>query len=605
MAITKTKFINYGRCKRYVALDDVKKNRLDADISYEEYLEEELEEKVNELISSMYDGDDDLVDIVDPQLEVMLPYYNKIELLAGDIAHNYFDGKFKYAWDTANQESFDAIINGIKYLCYVDIYNETKDAFNIIEVKATSTRNFFKDGLFTKVNGIYHLLDEIGADIEDFKKYENNKRKLYDKLSGMGHYVYDLAVQRYIIENDLKNNNDTSKIDKIKYYLAVLNHEYVFDGTYKNGEPVYNKDINGNDIICYLDLTEVTKDLMDKIDIDRKKIESYLLEMDASNCPIGLHCEHKSKHGCKYFKVCASNLKENNVLNYIDAHHGFKDSLGNKYDRFELINSGIYNMVDVPDDYLNREKNRIQKKCVLNNEVYTNLDKISAGISQIEYPIYHLDFETFPCPLPRYRGEKCYTQSVFQFSLHIEKSPGICDKEKDHYGYLADTHEDIREELIKKMIELIDISKGTILVYNDSFEKTRLSELAEIFPLYKKELLKMKDMVFDLMNIVKTRSSLYEELGFDIEEAKLFNYYHKDMCGSFSIKKILPLFTNLSYKDLEIGNGTEALVTYAKFPKFNEEEFDYFYNSLIEYCKQDTWAMVEILKGLRDLVNDK
>ena len=437
------------------------------------------------------------------------------------------------------------------------------------------------------------------------KKYENNKRKLYDKLSGMGHYVYDLAVQRYIIENDLKNNNDTSKIDKIKYYLAVLNHEYVFDGTYKNGEPVYNKDINGNDIICYLDLTEVTKDLVDKIDIDRKKIESYLLEMDASNCPIGLHCEHKSKHGCKYFKVCASNLKENNVLNYIDAHHGFKDSLGNKYDRFELINSGIYNMVDVPDDYLNREKNRIQKKCVLNNEVYTNLDKISAGISQIEYPIYHLDFETFPCPLPRYRGEKCYTQSVFQFSLHIEKSPGICDKEKDHYGYLADTHEDIREELIKKMIELIDISKGTILVYNDSFEKTRLSELAEIFPLYKKELLKMKDMVFDLMNIVKTRSSLYEELGFDIEEAKLFNYYHKDMCGSFSIKKILPLFTNLSYKDLEIGNGTEALVTYAKFPKFNEEEFDYFYNSLIEYCKQDTWAMVEILRGLRDLVNDK
>lgn len=47
----------------------------------------------------------------------------------------------------------------------------------------------------------------------------------------------------------------------------------------------------------------------------------------------------------------------------------------------------------------------------------------------------------------------------------------------------------------------------------------------------------MRDMVFDLMNITKTRSSLYEELGFNKEEASLFNYYHEDMTGSFSIKK--------------------------------------------------------------------
>ena len=94
-------------------------------------------------------------------------------------------------------------------------------------------------------------------------------------------------------------------------------------------------------------------------------------------------------------------------------------------------------MLDVPDSYLNREKNLIQKQVVKTHIPYFNKSKIIDGIKQITYPIYHLDFETFPCPLPRFKGEKPYTQSVFQFSLHVEKEKGVCDKFKDHYGYLA------------------------------------------------------------------------------------------------------------------------------------------------------------------------
>ena len=110
-------------------------------------------------------------------------------------------------------------------------------------------------------------------------------------------------------------------------------------------------------------------------------------------------------------------------------------------------------------------------------------------------------------------------------------------------------------------------------------------------------------MIFDLMYVLKSNTNLYKELGYDEEDAKMFNYYHKDMSGSFSIKKILPLFSNLTYKDMEIANGVEALVAYANFPKFTQEEYNYKYQKLLEYCKQDTWAMVEILKGLRKLVN--
>ena len=37
MAVTKTDFINFTRCRRYVALEEIRKEKLDADISYEEY----------------------------------------------------------------------------------------------------------------------------------------------------------------------------------------------------------------------------------------------------------------------------------------------------------------------------------------------------------------------------------------------------------------------------------------------------------------------------------------------------------------------------------------------------------------------------------------
>ena len=615
MAVTKTNFINYSRCPRYVALDDLKKEKLDSFISFEEYKKEEEQDNLKELLGCMFDDGEDLIDTRNEHLEVMLPYYNMAEILAGTVAPKYFKGSFKFSKSTKEQESFDCKINGIRYLCYVDIYNETDDAFNIIEVKATTTKKYLdmavtsnkiKTSIFDRdENGVYHLLEDLPVNIEDIMSMDNyNKQrsKLFDKLNGAGHYVYDLAVQRYIIENDLKQNKEESKLGKIKYYLAVLNSEYIFDGTYDCGEPVYNTDKNGNDIVSFIDFTGITKDYMDKIDLDRKRVETYITELKGDKYPIGDYCENKRTTKCKYAKICWAFIPStNSVLNYIDNHFGFKGQDGVKRDIYDLINDGYVDMLDMPESWLTREKNIIQRRAYESKKPYFNKQKIVDGLKALEYPIYHLDFETFPCPVPRYKGEKCYTQSVFQFSLHIEREPGICDKEQDHYEYLAIDHEDRREELIKKMCDWIG-DTGTVLVYNESFEKTRLKELAALFPEYSKKLLKIRDMIFDLMNIVKTKSSFYEEIGYSKEEAKLFNYYDYKMTGSFSIKKVLPLFSDLTYKGMEIGNGIDALVAYANFPKLLPADYEHKYHRLVEYCKQDTWAMYCVLEGLRKSV---
>ena len=59
MAITKTDFLEFSRCSRYVALEKVRKDRLDADVSYNDYKQKEYRENLEELLSSMYEEDED------------------------------------------------------------------------------------------------------------------------------------------------------------------------------------------------------------------------------------------------------------------------------------------------------------------------------------------------------------------------------------------------------------------------------------------------------------------------------------------------------------------------------------------------------------------
>ena len=125
-----------------------------------------------------------------------------------------------------------------------------------------------------------------------------------------------------------------------------------------------------------------------------------------------------------------------------------------------------------------------------------------------------------------------------------------------------------------------------------------------MFPLYKEDLMKLYARGFDLLWLLDTNSKLYEELGMEKEEAKVFNFYDYQMSGSFSIKKTLPVFTDLKYDNLDVHNGTEAIVEYASYPKMSKEEFEFKYKALVAYCKQDTWAMVAILKRLREMVED-
>lgn len=616
MAVTKTNFINYSRCPRYVALDEVHKEKLDADINYEEYLLLEKDEYIKEIVGSMCESDNsgeeqDLINVVDEQLEVLLPYYKRVEQLAGILTEKYFKGKTIYAEYTKNQECFDFSLNGIRYLCYVDIYNENEQGINIIEVKATTSKKYAeltygkrggeKFPIFTKKDNIYKL----NLCVDDEKSYSDKINKLKNRYSDIGGYIYDLAVQRFIIEGELRQSNNPN-INKVNYYLAVLNHEYIFDGTYDGNEAVYNQSKEGHEIITFIDLNDITKQMQELVKQDRVNIEKNIINSSIKEQPLKSYCEKGKRSECKYFKkICSSKIPDfNSSLNYIYNQHGFViNEHGDRLKGLDLINENYLKMLDIPQEWITNPNHQIQREALMFNKPYINIDKIKLGIKQLKYPIYHLDFETFPCPLPRFKGEWPYIQSPFEFSLHIEKEPGNCDKEKDNYVFLAKTFNDEREEMIKDLIKYINPNdSGTLFAQNVSFEKGRIKELADMFPEYKEDLMKIYNRGFDLIWLLRGSKDNYLNWGLELEDAKKLNYYHPDFSGSYSIKKTLPVFSDLSYQDLEVKNGNDAIVEYASYPLRSKEELILKRQSLIDYCQQDTWAMVEILNKLRQIV---
>ena len=557
-----------------------------ADIDDERERREERLAELREGVKSSdgFDAEDEEFDAQPgPELEALLPYYNKVEEEALKVAKKYFRGTFiANSKDVHGQKLFEYELHGHTYRCYVDIYNENEEEINIIEVKATTNR-----------------------------KYLDAKEKaLLDRFSDVGKYTHDLAFQRFVIEQALRLAGETRPVN---YYLAVLNCQYEYDGVRDAmGECVYNK-INGQEIIVFMNMNEVTEKYQPIILDEVSKLEKFISTPHdiSAKVPVGKWCAWGGRTECLFCNHCFKRLRDvpdtNKANNYL-YFRGFKS--GGIKDKYQLINEGYWKLDDVPSGWLTSENHKIQRDCFDNGTEHIDKEKMRFWLDKIEYPIYHFDFETFPCPLPRFKRETPYRQSVFEFSLHIERAPGVCDKQKDNFIFLnAECYDDEREALVKAIVDHFEFNAdgtlhGTMLAQNTSFERGRLKELAVIYPEYANKLLAICDKSADLIDLLKTKKEFYEP-AFGEERAKAINYYHRDLSGSYSIKKTLPLLVPaLTYKGMDVGNGVQAYITYLNYDspeptfgimKTKSERQD----ALRTYCQQDTWAMVEILRAVR------
>ena len=211
--------------------------------------------------------------------------------------------------------------------------------------------------------------------------------------------------------------------------------------------------------------------------------------------------------------------------------------------------------------------------------------KLADFISKIEYPITFFDFETFTDAVPVFQKQRPHMQMPFQFSMHIQSSRDEILKIDDpHPEFIADHLVDPRRQIAESLISNFPGS-GTIMAYNESFEKGCIKTLAEYCPDLKDDLLALNERFLDL--IIPFRGGAYYDT----------NFY-----GSFSIKKVLPALCsdnkNLDYKLLEISNGGLASSAYKKLRNQSEEEVTHIRAELFKYCSLDTYAMYAIYKKL-------
>jgi hypothetical protein len=336
---------------------------------------------------------------------------------------------------------------------------------------------------------------------------------------------------------------------------------------YLNKDFVKNGEIDPAELFIVEDVTDRLEEFSSGIE---ERIAGMLEMVSSTECPpsaVGQRCN--SPYVCALQAECWSYLPEHNVMT---LYYGKK--MGE-----ELILNGVLSISDIPADMKLNPKQQIQKDCVECGEPHINRRQIKSFLDSLSYPLYFMDFETFMTAVPLYDGTKPYQAIPFQFSVHVLDSPGTRVR---HHSYLAKGKEDPRPGFLAALKTAIGPA-GTILVYYESFEKTRLKELAAAFPEYKSWVEEISARIADLL--VPFRD---------------FAYYHPSQMGSASLKKVMPALTGISYDELEIAHGDIASLRYmqAAFGDIPAEARRKIRRDLLEYCGQDTLGMVRMVEKL-------
>jgi hypothetical protein len=435
------------------------------------------------------------------------------------------------------------------------------DGFSAYQALPNKTLTAWVKGASIVAQGRY-VHAQATCIVDLLSKQENGHYKLIEIKSSTSQkpeHIFDLAFQKVVLDGA------GFHIDKCE--LAIVNKEYV-----RKGEVEPEKLVN---------FIDVTDKVFSKVEDTKIRIRDALTTINSSQMPDPKPEDARLGSYSEWMKIREQieppmDDKSIHNLPYMSADKASK-----------LIKEGVTNISDISDYSVLGKATQKYLRAKDTGSRFVDTKRLKQFIHKIQYPLHFFDYETSQNLVPVWNDTKPYQQVTFQYSLHVQKEPS---GKLEHYEYL---HRDVSNpipRLLDRLSQHIQPT-GSVLVWYESFEKSRNSEMAAVYENHKQFLDNLNSRIIDLM------IPFSEEMVIDPR-----------FKGSASIKAVLPVFnSNLSYKDLNIQEGGSAarlwkqVVFGSESPLIQRQTFD----DLVKYCERDTFAMVEIYDQLRQAVDDK
>ena len=423
----------------------------------------------------------------------------------------------------------------LDYLCH----------YAAVDGRELRTQQTFTDGEYlARVDGLIYKPETDSYDLYEIKS--STIKPDNPKIDSV--HLYDIAFQRLILEKHIKLDN---------CYLLLLN------AYYRRGT-----ELNLKELFFSLSVNEQ----IERIRTDVLNARSDALRVSTLNDYHSLEsCISPKNCGCK--AICHPNLPEHNIYELLSR---------SRKTLIKLRDAGKLDLLDLPVDLTLSGKTAVYLSIYQGAPIKIDREKIKDILSTYEYPIYFLDYETTSDPIPQFEGITPYQRLATQYSLHIVRADGSIE----HKEYIYDGKDCPLRFTVKSMLDNIGID-GTVLAWNESFEKGVNADTAKSYPDLADRLLAVNDRIKDLGDAFKDQY-----------------YMNRDFHCSWSIKKVLPVMCpELSYKELPINHGDQATSEWNRMvsDETSPAEKAEIKTNLLRYCELDTFAMVRIWEELKKL----
>ena len=203
----------------------------------------------------------------------------------------------------------------------------------------------------------------------------------------------------------------------------------------------------------------------------------------------------------------------------------------------------------------------------------------AAELAALPWPRHHLDFETVAFAVPIWAGTRPYQALPFQWSLHIELSPG---DNPVHIECLELDDAPPMRAVAERLVAAVG-PVGPVLCYS-GFEARCLATLAEFCPDLAPRLFAIEARLIDLHALLKRY------------------YCHPAMHGSWSLKAVLPTIApEMDYarlEEIQDGGAAQRAFIEAIDPGTSASRREEIRTRLLRYCAHDTLATVRIARFL-------